>query len=170
MNEENKDDLLSAFENPDTDPTPDIAPVMPSAAPVPEVQPNTVSMDNVMPPEFQNAPEAVPVEEIKKEINVSPIEPIPTVTVEPAPVAPNVTPVSEVKPAVTEDDKKEEEKPKDAEPSISVVQEAKNNIPAEEKDPKFMKKNIRFIAILFIIIIVFIFCLPKILEILGKGY
>ena len=158
MNEP-KDDLLAAFENPESAPvteTPVQQPVAPvadvPAAPVaeapvipdvPYTPENTVaqeivspvasvSADNIMPAEFQNAPEATPI-------------PAAPVTEAPAPEN-NATDNQNVPDHVSE------------EPAITV----KNTITPENEDSNSLKKNIVFIVIFAIIIVLFIVFLPQI--------
>lgn len=175
--EQKKDDLLAAFENPDTDPTPDIAPVMPESVS------NPMPINNIVAPEFQTVtnesvvptmPEAVPnympvndmvAPEFQTAINetaipVAPVEATPEIPVVQQPVAESVAGVKET--PVIENV---------VEPSIDLAQQQKKNeVDAIQDDPKFLKKNFKFILILCGVILAFILLLPKIMGILGTKF
>src|SRR5574344_1534840 len=168
MNEEKKDDLLTAFENPTTDPTPDIAPVMPESSntvtPVEPVTPVTpvapvINTDNMMAPEFQNAQEVTPRD-------VTPVAPVtPVASVEPQ-VASVETPVVPTAPATdTPDNTAMQNVPENVsvEPAVAVKQETS----MAEEEPVFLKKNLKFLIIIAVLIAAFIILLPTILNLLG---
>lgn len=154
MNEQSND-LLAAFENPDMvqepvvqeTPVENVAPAAPTAQPQTVVDPSAV-----MPQEFQNAPEPTPV--------ATPVAPAPAENVAPAAPTPEVAPEApvdnqNVMPNVSED------------PVVSVSQEAKKE---EPKDEPSIKKNIIFIVIFCVVIAAFIIFLPKIMELLGGSF
>ena len=208
MNEP-KDDLLAAFENPESVSSEEAAaiqgtPVAPAAeAPVapaveastipeaPYTPVNTVSetpvaetpvapapeaapvVDNIMPAEFQNAPEATPIPEapqapvipeapVPTNEVVAPDVPAPVMPEAPAPAQPTETPVAET-PAPEANQNTPEHVSE--EPAVTV----KNTVSSEQDDPNFLKKNIKFIIIFCLIIAVFIIFLPKILSLLSGG-
>ena len=173
MNEQSND-LLAAFENPDMvqEPVVNVAPevnVAPAAPVMPEApaaQPQTmVDPSAVMPQEFQNAPEPTPVETPVAQVTetpvVAPAAPVenvaPAAPVETAPEAP-VAPTDNqnVMPNVSED------------PVVSVSQEAKKERPKE--DTPSIKKNLVFIIIFCVVIAAFIIFLPRIMELLGGSF
>ena len=193
MNEP-KDDLLAAFENPESVPSaevtavqgapvpeaapvtevpvapviPEVAPIETPVAPAPEASP---VVENIMPAEFANAPAATPIPE------ASPVVEAPASTSEV--VAPEVAPVVEtpvtqvVETAVAEtpavetpvEDNQNVPAQVSEEPAITV----KNTVTPEQEDPNFLKKNIKFIILFCVIIAVFIIFLPKILSLLSGG-
>src|SRR5574344_30264 len=179
MNEYKKDDLLSAFENPETDPTPDIKPVMPDT----NVQnnnavPGQVDTSSMLPPELANAPEAIPVQPTPV-VPTTPVVPAaapvtPEATTSVAPAVANATDTSNATTDVSKDADGNEQSIKpnavapEADPAISVTKNIKDE--PEQDDPNFLKKNIKFILIIFAIIIAFILLLPTVLNLLGAGY
>lgn len=135
--EPEKDELLSAFENPDmaTQPESVEAPVN-----------NTNTIDSTV--------SSNPTEQVES----APVENAP---VESAPVAQetaNVTPdISQVEQAPIVEQPKEENQDSEA-------------TKKEDDDPKFLKKNMIFIGILFGLIVLFIIFLPKIMGIFGAKF
>ena len=164
MNEQSND-LLAAFENPDMvqEPVAQETPVENVAPAAPTAQPQTVvDPSAVMPQEFQNAPEPTPV--------ATPVAPAPeTPVVAPAAPAENVAPAAptpEVAPEAPVDN--QNVMPNVSEdPVVSVSQEAKKE---EPKDEPSIKKNIIFIVIFCVVIAAFIIFLPKIMELLGGSF
>ena len=194
MNEP-KDDLLAAFENPESvsseevaatvapvaeqpvAPAPAAAPVAPVAetpvAPAPAVE---VATENIMPAEFQNAPEATPIPEAPAPVVEVPVAPAtPVVETPVAPAAPEAAapaveapvaqqpaveapaaPVTETK--ATEEGNQNVPATVSEEPAITV----KNTVTSEQEDPDFLKKNLIFIIIFAVVIILFIVFLPQI--------
>src|SRR5574344_75940 len=196
MNEEKKDDLLTAFENPTTDPTPDIAPVMPESSntvtPVEPVTPVTpvapvINTDNMMAPEFQNAQEVTP-------IDVTPVAPVintdsmmapefqnaqEATPIDVTPVVP-VTPVASVEPQVASvETPVVPTAPATDTPDNTAMQNVPENVSVEpavavkqetsmaEEEPVFLKKNLKFLIIIAVLIAAFIILLPTILNLLG---
>ena len=175
MNEP-KDDLLAAFENPESvsseeaatvqgTPIPEaapvaeapVAPVIPEVAPIetpvapaPEASP---VVENIMPAEFANAPAATPIPEAAPVVEA----PAPASEV----VAPEVAPVVET----PVEDNQNVPAQVSEEPAITV----KNTVTPEQEDPNFLKKNIKFIILFCVIIAVFIIFLPKILSLVSGG-
>lgn len=180
MNQEPKqDDLLAAFENPEMDPTPEITPVMPETSQVPpvvnsipNVEPNVsvmpdtssvthqvdekINMDNILPPELQNTKENVSVQQ-----DVSANNNIIQQHVESQPITENT------QSQVNNQEVKSIESQQEVDPSISVVQ---TSVPEKKEEPDSLKKNLKFIAILFAVIVAFILLLPTIMNLLGSGY
>ena len=179
MNEP-KDDLLAAFENPESAPVTETpvqqpvalvtdvpaapvaeAPVIPDVPYTPEntvaqeiVSPVApVSADNIMPAEFQNAPEATPIPAAPVAPAPAPVAETQAAPVAPEPVAPiPAAPVAEA--PVAENNATDNQNVPDhvsEEPAITV----KNTITPENEDSNSLKKNIVFIVI-FAIIIVFL--------------
>lgn len=192
MNEP-KDDLLAAFENPESVPTETpVAPVEPVAPQVPEtpvipdvpytpenttvietpVAPEAQVSENIMPPEFANAPEATPIPEapapvapapaVETPVVETPVAPAPAVEAPVAPVA--EAPVAEAPVTPVEDNQNVPEHVSE-EPAITV----KDTISPEQDDPNFLKKNLKFIILFCIIIAVFIIFLPQILSFVSGG-
>lgn len=180
MNQEPKqDDLLAAFENPEMDPTPEIAPVMPETSQVPPAvnsipnvesnvsgMPDTssvkhqvdekINMDNILPPELQNTKENVSVQQdvpVNNNIEVQPVEP--------------QSVVENTQSEFVNQEVKSIEPQQEVDPSISVAQ---SSVPEKKEEPDSLKKNLKFIAILFAVIVAFILLLPTIMNLLGSGY